>query len=459
MRPCCGHSSGALDRCGSRSEALAIMARFERLCREELDGEPEPATRALADAIRAGHLERTPPAPSDALPRPRSAAPLRSKTLPVPLTPFVGRRDLVAAVSRELTDPACRVLTLVGPGGVGKSRIAIEVAREVGGRFEGDTPFVELAALTSDGALLAAIAGAIGIDLDPGQEAKPQLLRALERRRMLLVLDNAEHLEGVPALVAELVSRAPGATVLITSRRATGLAGESIVDVAGLAHLDGARRGGRSLAGRAAAPCPTESAELFVQVARRAGAVLGSADVATIERLCTRLGGVPLAIELAAPWTRILDLRQVEDALTWGIDILSGEAPDRPERHASMRVVFDHSWATLQLRERAAMRRLAPFRGGFTLEAAREVAEIEVPVLLALTNKSFLRRSGDGRMSRHPLVWRYAFERAKEHPVELDAARDRHAAYFLGFLAARQEAFHHADGERMMLEIAPNWRT
>ena len=118
-----------------------------------------------------------------------------------------------------------------------------------------------------------------------------------------------------------------------------------------------------------------------------------------------------------------------------------------------MRAVFDHSWAMLHPRERAAMRRLAPFRGGFSHHAAREAASIALPVLLALTNKSFLRRTGDGRFSRHPLVWHFARERAEEQPDELRASRDRHAAYFLAFLAERHDAFQHADGERMMLEI------
>ena len=445
----------ALDRRGSGTEALAILAQFERLCREELDAEPEPATRALAAAIRAGRVESTPQSPSGALARSGDAASRsRVTALPVPLTPFVGRSDLVAAVSRRIGDASCRVLTLVGPGGVGKTRIAIEVARNVGGRFEAGARFVELAAVSSEGALVAAVASATGIDLAAGEDPKQRVLRALEPRQMLLVLDNAEHLDETPGLVAELVGRAPRVTILITSRRATGLAAECIVDVAGLAHrADATGRGGRSRSGPTEAWRPTESAELFVQVARRAGAAPEPADGTTIERLCARLGGVPLAIELAAAWSRVLNLSQIEAELTHGLDILSGGAPDRAPRHASMRAVFDHSWAMLHPRERAAMRRLAPFRGGISLHAAREAASISLPVLLALTNKSFLRRSADGRFSRHPLVWHYARERAEERPDELQASRDRQAAYFLGFLAERHEAYQHADGARMMLEI------
>ncbi|MBA3890769.1 MAG: hypothetical protein H0X64_09565 [Gemmatimonadaceae bacterium] len=272
---------------------------------------------------------------------------------------------------------------------------------------------------------------------------------------MLLVLDNAEHLDEATALVAEMVGRAPRVTVLITSRRATGLAAEWIMDVVGLAHREAAaRRGRRSRAVHSETRGPTESAELFVHVASRAGATPSPADGETIERLCALLGGVPLAIEFAAAWTRVLDIGQIEAELTRGPDILSGGTNDRASRHDSMRVVFEGSWAMLQPRERAAMRRLTPFRGGFTLHAAREAAAISLPILLALTNKSVLRRSGDGRFSRHPLVWHFVRERAEELPDELRASRDRHAAYFLGFLAERREAFHHVDGERMMLEIA-----
>jgi predicted ATPase/DNA-binding SARP family transcriptional activator len=444
----------ALDRRGSRMEALAVLAKFERLCREELDAEPESATRALGAAIEAGRGESLPPAPSEAMDRAGAVAARRRVTaLPVPPTPFVGRRDLVAAVSTRIVDEACRVLTLVGPGGVGKTRIAIEVARDVADRFEAGAHFVELAAVRSEGALVAAVARAVGISLTAGEDPKGQVLRALEPRRLLLVLDNAEHLDAAPAFVAELVSGAPRVTVLITSRRATGLASECVFDIVGLAYREEGRHGHHARWGETAASPPTESAELFLQVARRAGAAHETMDGTTVERLCADVGGVPLAIELAAAWSRVLDLRQIEEELKQGLDILSGAAPDRAPRHASMRAVFEHSWTMLHPRERAAMRRLAPFRGGFSLHAAREAASITLPVLLALTNKSFLRRSGDGRFSRHPLVWQYARERSEEHPDELQASRDRHAAYFLAFLAARHEAFHHADGARMMLEI------
>jgi len=444
----------ALDRRGARTEALSVLAKFERLCREELDGEPEPATRALGAAIGAERSESAAPPLSEARDRARAASSRGgAAALPVPPTPFVGRSGLVADVSRTIVHAACRVLTLVGPGGVGKTRIAIEVARKVADRFEAGASFVELAAVRSEGALVAAVASATGVDLAAGEDPKRTVLRALASRHMLLVLDDAEHLDEAPALMAEWVVGAPRLTVLITSRRATGLATECVVDVHGLAHHAEAARHGPPRIGTIADPRPTESAELFVQVARRAGAALGPEDGATIERLCSRLGGVPLAIELAAAWSRVLELDQIEAELAHGLDLLSGGAPDRPSRHASMRTVFEHSWAMLQPRERAAMRRLAPFRGGFSLQAAREAASITLPVLLALMNKSFLRRSGDGRFSRHPLVWQYARERSEAHPDELQASRDRHAAYFLSFIAARQEAYQHADGARMMLEI------
>jgi DNA-binding SARP family transcriptional activator len=233
---------GALDRRGSGTEALAMLARFERLCHEELDAEPEPATRALAAAIEAGRVEGMAAAPPGSLGRSGGVASRRGvRTLPVSANPFVGRADLVAEVSGRIVDPSCRVLTLVGPGGVGKTRLAIEVARQAGGRFEAGACFVELAAVSGEGALVAAVAGAAGIGLAAGEDAKQRVLRALEPLEMLVVLDNVEHLEEAPVLVTELVSRAPRVTVLITSRRSTGLAAEWIVDVVGLAHREESR--------------------------------------------------------------------------------------------------------------------------------------------------------------------------------------------------------------------------
>jgi predicted ATPase/DNA-binding SARP family transcriptional activator/tetratricopeptide (TPR) repeat protein len=445
---------GALDRRGSGTEALVLLTKFERLCHEELEAEPEPATQALGAAIRGGRTERAQAGPSRVRDSGGGAAARSGVTsLPVPLTPFVGRHDLMDAVSRRLVDEACRVLTLVGPGGVGKTRIAIEVARSVGDRFEEGARFVELAAVSNEGALVAAVARSAGIGLAAGEDPKAQLLRALASRHLLLVLDNAEHLEEAAALVAELVAGAPDVKILITSRRPTALAAECLTDVVGLDHRDEGRQEQRPRSDGAKAPSLTEAAELFGQVARRAGVSLDSTAGATIERLCAKLGGVPLAIELAAGWTRVLNPDEIEAELTRGLDILRDGAVDRASRHASMRAVFEASWAALHARERAAMRRLAPFRSGFTLDAARQAASITLPVLLALTNKSFLRRTGDGRFSRHPLVWQYARERAGEQPDELKVSRDRHAAYFLRFLAERREAYQHPEGERMMLEI------
>lgn len=444
----------ALDRRGSRAEALATLAGFERLCREELEAEPEPETQALADAIRAGRREVSPRTHLGTRGHARGdGARRRAPTLPVPLTPFVGRGALVAEVSRAITAGSSRVVTLMGPGGVGKTRIAIEVARGVEREFEAGVRFVELAAVSHEGALLAAIAGAIGVDVSAGDDPLELVGRALAARPSLLVLDNLEHLDQAPALVASLVRRAPRLTVLITSRRATGLAAERLVDVAGLEHRVERPNGRRGRVRRDADHEPTEAAALFAQVASRAGAAPRAADGATIERVCARVGGVPLAIELAAAWTRVLSLDEIDAELGRGLDLLSTAQGDRAERHASMRTVFECSWAILHARERAAMRRLAVFRGGFTLAAARAVADIELPVLLALVNKSFLRRTADGRFARHPLVWHFARERAEEHEAEWEASRDRHAAHFLTFLAERHEAFHHEDGERMMLEL------
>jgi len=446
-----------LARRGARGDALGAFAAFVERCRDELGVEPEHATYDLAEAIRSG-AEGT---VDVVAPAPRAPPPTR---LPVPLTPLVGRRRETAEVSNRLRDPSCRLLTLVGPGGIGKTRLALDVVRLVAPRFADGACVADLAPVSSDAGARAAVADALGVSSAEGDEAR-SIARDLVGKELLLLLDNVEHLASVPALLSELLQSVPGMRVLVTSRTVLGLAAETRYDVVGLAHrsptpsgegtsdADVARRA--EGAGRGAADGPSEAANLFVAAGRRAAPDFEPAprDLEVIEGVVASLAGSPLAIELAAAWVRAVDVREVADELERGIHLLVSEAPDRSPRHSSMQDVLDQSWSLLQPREREAMRRTAVFHGGFDLAAAREVAGLELPVLLALVNKSFVARDADGRYARHPLVWRDVRQRALAQAAAFQETRSRHSHYYLRLLAERPDAFHHPEGPKMLHEI------
>ena len=443
----------ALARRGARGDALATYDAHVERCLDELGVEPEAATVALAEAVRSGS-ERT---EVERVPRHREAA---AVTLPVPLTPFVGRAVELGQVVERLRDSDCRLITLVGPGGIGKSRLAVEAARVAAPHFRGGVRAADLAAVSSDGDVPAVVAEAVGIELERGSEGTASIARAVESRELLLVLDNVEHLPSVPALVSDLLGAAPGLRVLATSRSALGLVAEWRYEVPGLSYRGGGvteGAGGRPTASAqvGGGAALSEAAEHFVAAGRRAttGFEPGAEERAVIEGIATSLAGSPLALELAAAWTRVLEVRAIAEELAHDLQLLTSDAPDRPPRHASIRSVLDQTWSMLQPRERTAMRRLAVFRGGFDLEAAREVAQVELPTLLALVNKSCLRRAADGRFTRHPLVWRDARERAKGHATEFEDARARHARYYLRLIGERRLANTHPEVGRLLREI------
>ncbi|TVR88820.1 MAG: hypothetical protein EA416_13080, partial [Trueperaceae bacterium] len=449
----------ALARRGARGEALAVFEGFVVRCRDELGVEPEAATVEVADAVRSGKEGSA----AASVQAPHSSGGERgASVVPAPLTPLVGRRRVLGDVVARVTDPGCRLLTLVGPGGIGKTRLALEVAHTMVLAFANGARVVDLTTAASRADVLAAIAAAVGVRIDDRGDAEAQIARWFATRELLLVLDNLEHLDSVSRLVHDLLLGAPTLRVLATSRVALGLAAEWRYDVSGLAcrvvEAYGRDRNPLTAAvdGAASLTEPSEAAALFVAAGRRAAPAFdpdAQHQVDVIERIVERVEGSPLAIELAAAWLRVMDVEAIDAELARGIDVLESDAPDRSPRHASVRGVLEESWSLLQPRERAVMRRVAVFRGGFTLDAAREVAGAELPVMLALVNKSFLRRGADGRFSRHPLVWHVSRERALAHGAELEATRERHARHYLRMLAERRQAVSRPDAGRLFDEV------
>jgi predicted ATPase/class 3 adenylate cyclase/DNA-binding CsgD family transcriptional regulator len=346
--------------------------------------------------------------------------------LPVQLTSFVGR-DAELTQLRELLAQN-RVVTLTGAGGVGKTRLAIQVAAQLAGEFSDGVWYVDLAPITDPELVAVTVARALGLPDQPGRSTMDTVLRFVRDRQLLVVLDNCEHLLDASAeLVVALLSGAAGLTFLATSREAIGVAGEVGWRVPSLS-LDG------------------EAIELFADRARHARPdfTLTDDNAAAVGEICARLDGVPLAIELAAARVRALSLAEILDSLHDRFRLLTGGARTAVRRQQTLRASVDWSHALLTEPERVLLRRLAVFLGGFDLDAAQAVAgsgDVQryqvLDQLTLLVDKSLVVADNAGGRTRYRLletVRQYALEKLGESG-EADAVRARHRDYYTAMAA------------------------
>jgi predicted ATPase/transcriptional regulator with XRE-family HTH domain len=376
--------------------------------------------------------------------------------LPVLPTPLIGRQREVEELDQLLRDPACRLLTLVGPGGIGKTRLAIEAASRLQDDYADGVYFVPLAPVNSARFIVPVIADVTGFTFESasGADPKTQLFSYLKEKHVLLLTDNLEHLlielgvePGIEVL-AELLAHAPRVKLLATSRESLGLQGEWVFEVQGLPvpESEQAEHGVRDT-----------SVELFLQRARRAhvGFNATPADYPAIVRICRLVDGMPLGIELAAAWVRTLSCDEIAHEIERGLDFLSATASarDLPARHRSMRAVFDHSWKLLTPEEQAVLLRLSVFLGGFRREAAEAVTGATLPTLSALVTKSLIRRSGDGRYDLHELIRQFTAEHLAQRPEEQAATQARHGRYYLTFFSQADERLRSAAQREVLAEL------
>ncbi len=384
--------------------------------------------------------------------------------LPVFATPLIGRARQVEQLGALLRDPRCRLLTLVGPGGIGKTRLAIDAASQVQDAFDG-VFFVALASVNAARLVVPLIADAIGFAFHgPGPaDPKSQLFAYLKGRQTLFVIDNLEQLLTDPGIeiLGELLVNAPRVKLLVTSRESLGFQEEWVFQVEGLVVPKVVH------AVHAETNAQDTSAELFLQRARRVdvGFRATAEDYAAIVHICQLVEGNPLGIELAAAWVRTLTCVEIVQEIERGLDFLSGSARDLPARHRSMRAVFDHSWRLVTEEEQSVLLRLSVFHGGFRREAAEAVAGATLSVLSALVTKSIVRRGG-GRYDLHELIHQYAAGHLAANPDEQSATRARHASYFLRYFSqadgrmrspAQKEALAELTAEMDNIRAAWHW--
>lgn len=419
------HGEGAA---GSRAAALRAYETFRTTLREELDLAPLDATVALAEALR------TDAGPAPAPPTQSAAAPVEPpqgvlRGFPAPVTPFVGREDELAQLHEMLALGGERLVTLLGPGGVGKTRLAIEAARRAAWAFADGARFVPLADLSDPAYLARAIGAALGLEPATGQDDEAALSEALASRSLLLVLDNLEHLLDGAGLLAELLAASPGSSLLLTSQAPLDFQGEVRFEVGGMAYP----AAGDAVSGEAIERY--DAVALFLRSARRAHPrfVATEADHEGIVRLCRLLDGLPLGLELAAAWMRLSSPAEVAGALEPNLDAIAVGHRELPSRHRGLRAALDHTWSLLSDEERAALAGIGVFRGGFTREAAEAVAGAGLRTLLALVNKSLLRRTSGGRFVALEVVRRYGAERLAADAEGCAAVADAHATHFMGF--------------------------
>lgn len=425
---------------GNIQAAVRQFHEAERLMRDELGVSLEAETLTLYESIRERRIApaaavSAAPAPPVTGESPRATAmianrpapePVPSETpvvnLPAQTTPFVGRKHEIAEIKRLMDTPDCRLLTLIGQGGIGKTRLAIEVASRT--VFPDGTFFISLAPVRSEEYIVPAIT--CGIYCDGALKNKDDLLNYLSRQRMLLVLDNFEHLISAADLISEILAAAPDVKLLITSRERLNLQEEWLFEIQG---LDYPRRGDTINDIEA-----FSAIRLFLQAARRAriGYTLAPMDVPALIRICQLVEGMPLGLELAATWMQMLSPLEIAREIKQSLDFLSTPARNVPERHRNLRAVFEYSWTTLQPDEQACLSRLSVFRGDFTLEAARSVADATLHQLLALVNKSLVRRNALGRYEMHELLRQFADSKLTRE--EYDQLCVRHGEYFTEFL-------------------------
>jgi WD40 repeat protein/predicted ATPase/transcriptional regulator with XRE-family HTH domain len=378
--------------------------------------------------------------------------------LPFQPTSFVGRDAEVVEIARLIGDPACRLLTLLGPGGIGKTRLALAMATDQAASFADGVVFVALASVGTPSQIVPAIGDALNLAFAGQAAPAAQLLGYLRERHMLLVLDNFEHLLEGADLVSDILTHAPRITILITSRERLNLRAEWLFDVRGLAYPDA-----RPLTNEPGDKQPSDlpisrspdlpassvvvgrwslveleqysAVQLFVQRATQVqpGFSLSESTLMAIVRICQHIAGMPLAIELAAAGVRSLSANEIERQIRSNLDILATTLRDVPARHRSLRAVFDHSWRLLSESERALCSRLAIFRGGWTTEAANQVAGATLLSLAALVDKSLVRQDqAEQRFVFLEPIREYALEQLDARG-DAAAIQHAHANYYLAF--------------------------
>ena len=442
----------------SRPATPELVARIVDLLR--IHQAKERQTFILAAGY--GYLEgagATPTAPTanETPASPAFQAMLPSHNLPPQPTTFVGREQELAQLAAQIALPDLRLLTIVGFGGIGKTRLALEMAARQLDKFADGVWFVSLVGVetsannTQLNPLVMGLANALSVVFLGQGDPEAHLLSYLHKMAMLLLFDNVEHLLGHSDFLSRRVLKTERIKVIVTSRERLQLREEWLFPLAGLAMpaLDGM-------------PTPEQTqvlthydaARLFAQQARRVHPTFDlSAEIKQVLRICHLVEGIPLGIELAAAWLRQMPLSMIATEIESSLDFLISPLRNQPERHRSFRTVFEHSWKLLANEEQEVLMSLSVFRHGFRRPEAKAVTDTSLQTLTSLVDKSFLRLNEGGRYAIHERIRQYAAEKLRQVPNHEKLVRERHGRTYLAFLGDQGKRLMTADQQMVLTAL------
>jgi len=433
----------ALARTGQRSQALVLFDSCRKLLKAELGIDPSAETVMVYEEIRSGEFDdfgEDDEASIDVRGDPDRA---RFVNIPNQPTPFIGRENELANLDELISDPNIRLITVVGPGGIGKTRLVIAAGKR---QMKTESPctdgvvFVSLTSLDSPDQIILTIAEALDFEFDSGERQtrspRQQLSNYLHPKHLLLIMDNFEHLlEGVD-LVTDLLQAAPELVIMATSRERLHLQQEQVVPIQGLEYP-----ASDEISHEVQNITEFTAVEIFLQSANRIqpNFELSAADITPLYQICQLVEGMPLALELAASWVNMLSLSDIATEIRQHISFLQAEHSDVPRRHWSMVAVFDGTWKRLTETERRILSKISVFRGGFDRQAAQAVTNASLPLLARLTDKSFLHfNKVEDRYQIHELSRQYAADKlAGDGSTDAQIHAD-HCEYYCRWLSEHE---------------------
>jgi predicted ATPase/DNA-binding SARP family transcriptional activator len=443
---------------GQRNAALAQLDSLKRVLNEQFEIEPEAETLQLYDDIRKGKLqsgpedltailEKAPPKPTD-----QKGPQIKSNLASIMhLPPFIGRVSELRYIDECLRDSHVRLVTITGAGGSGKTRLALQAAADYGEKTRANTFFVPLSNISSPSLIVSTILGAIGIGGIDERDAYAQLNSYLGDQKALFVLDNFEHLLDGAEVINEIIHAVPGIKFIITSLEPLNLLAEIRLTLSGLPYPNPKvafdSKGVTGILEDSDQNAQWEwhdysAVQLFVQSVQRGkpGFELDAQTEKYIVRICQLLEGLPLGIELAASWVRVLSLQQIIKEIEKNIIFLETKTRDVPSRHRSLRAVFDHTWMLMTEKEQVFMRHLAAFKGRFSLDAAWYVSKASPADIMTLADKSILRVTSTGHYDMHRGMRLFGVEKLSQLPEEQNKIITRLCQYYTEFVTQREAA-------------------